>query len=40
MHVRLLETLPWSKVKISCHLRNRFIRSKDENGKKANIVQQ
>lgn len=23
MHMRLLETFPWSKVKISCHLRKR-----------------
>lgn len=23
VHVRLLETFPWSKVKISCHLRKR-----------------
>lgn len=42
MHVRLLKTFSWSKVKISCHLRNRFIRSKGKNEKKkkANIIPQ
>lgn len=40
MNVRLLKTFSWSKVKVSCHLRNRFRRSEDKKGQKSNIIQQ